>query len=195
MTERGQPLHATIDHQIAELIDLRARRSRCCESGSRSATGRPRLLGVPFQSELAEPGGRPIEQRAVVSRDAECAQREWLDECARQREPCGDALDLVAVAKRCVSVEPRDQGCEAGAWSSSLAAGRLHLECTRGSLRRRSGPPGRVPQLARRARCRSRCREEARASRRGDRRARQRRGCPATSREARPARPRDSSAA
>jgi hypothetical protein len=45
--------------------------------------GLTRLSGVPFQSELAEAGGRPIEQRAVVSHDSECAQREWLDECAR----------------------------------------------------------------------------------------------------------------
>lgn len=45
--------------------------------------GLPRLLGVPFQSELAEAGGRPIEQRVVVSDDSECAQREWLDQCAR----------------------------------------------------------------------------------------------------------------
>jgi hypothetical protein len=62
---------------------LHSRCSWCCESGSQRTMGRPCLLGVPFQTELAEPGGRPIEQRAVVSHDSECAQREWLDECAR----------------------------------------------------------------------------------------------------------------
>jgi hypothetical protein len=45
--------------------------------------GRPRLFGVPFQSEIAEASRRTIEQRAVVSHGSECAQREWLDECAR----------------------------------------------------------------------------------------------------------------